>query len=122
MVRAVEWVVANRGRLGIRVLHLPLAAPAMPVLFEDPLDGTPREGWRVPPDHFVDHPEHGTVYLLEPGEGGTIETPPWVGDETWGAYRIEFEVATTGQKDGWVGPDFHVQDDGLSFNVSFRLL
>lgn len=82
------------------------------ILFEDPLDGTPREGWRVPPDNFVEHPEYGTVYLLEPGEGGTAENPPWVGDETWGAYRIEFEVATTGENDGWVGPDFHVQDDG----------
>jgi len=84
------------------------------ILFEDPLDGTRRDGWRVPPDNFVEHPEHGTVYLLEPGEGSTAENPPWVGDETWGAYRIEFEVCTTGEKDGWVGPDFHVQDDGLS--------
>jgi hypothetical protein len=84
------------------------------ILFEDPLDGTPRKGWRVPPENLVEHPEYGTVYLLEPGEGGTIENPPWVGDETWGTYRIEFEVCTTGEKDGWVGPDFHVQDDGLN--------
>lgn len=82
------------------------------VLFEDPLNGTPVKGWRVPPDRFVDHPEFGTVYLLEPGEGSTIENPPWVGDETWSYYRIEFEVCTTGEKDGWVGPDFHVSDDG----------
>ena len=82
------------------------------VLFEDSLDGTPRDGWRVPPDRFVDHPEFGTVYLLEPGDGSTIENPPWVGDETWKNYRIEFEVCTTGETDGWVGPDFHVSDDG----------
>jgi hypothetical protein len=82
------------------------------VLFEDPLDGMPREGWRVPPDRFVDHPEFGTVYLLEPGEGSTAENQPWVGDETWENYRVEFEVCTTGEKDGWVGPDLHVSDDG----------
>lgn len=90
------------------------------ILFEDPLDGTPREGWRVPPENFVEHPEHGTVYLLEPGEGSTVENPPWVGDETWESYRIEFEVCTTGEKDGWVGPDFHVRDDGSSsLNLQF---
>jgi hypothetical protein len=84
------------------------------VLFEDPLDGTPREGWRVPPASFVEHPEYGTVYLLEPGDGSTAENPPWVGDETWENYRIEFEVCTTGEKNGWVGPDFHVQEGGLN--------
>jgi hypothetical protein len=90
------------------------------ILFEDPLDGTPREGWRVPPASFVEHPEYGTVYLLEPGDGSTAESPPWVGDETWGNYRIEFEVCTTGEKDGWVGPDFHVQDGGLNcVNLQF---
>ena len=90
------------------------------ILFEDPLDGTPREGWRVPPRHFVEHPDYGTVYLLEPGEGSTAEDPPWVGDETWESYRIEFEVCTTGEKDGWVGPDFHVKDDGSEcMNLQF---
>ena len=84
------------------------------VLFEDPLDGAPVEGWRVPPDRFVEHPEFGTVYLLEPGEGSTVENPPWIGDETWERYRIEFEVCTTGENDGWVGPDFHVSDDGAN--------
>ncbi len=88
------------------------------ILFEDPLDGTKVDGWRVAPGHFVEHPEHGTVYLLEPAEGErTTKNPPWVGDENWTWYRVEFEVCTTGENDGWVGPDFHVMDDGFCNNL-----
>jgi hypothetical protein len=89
-----------------------MSGAAREILFEDSLDGSTTRGWRVPPDRFVDLPEHGWVYLLDPGVGSTVENPPWVGDETWGSYRIEFDVCTTGEKDGWVGPDFHVKDDG----------
>jgi len=67
----------------------------------------------VPPDRFVDAPGGGRAYLLEPGAGRTIANPPWAGDETWGSYRLEFDVCATGENDGWVGPDFHVRDSGL---------
>ncbi len=88
------------------------------VLFEDPLDGSEVDGWRVPPGRFVEHPEYGTVFLLEPAEGErTAKNPPWVGDEDWTWYRLEFEVCTTGENDGWVGPDFHVMDDGSCNNL-----
>jgi len=83
------------------------------VLFHDPLTGPARDGWRVPPERFADAPGGGRAFLLEPGEGRTVANPPWVGDETWGPYRVEFEVCATGEKDGWVGPDFHVRDSGL---------
>jgi hypothetical protein len=83
------------------------------VLFHDPLTGPARDGWRVPPTRFEDAPGGCQAFLLEPGEGRTVANPPWVGDETWGAYRIEFDVCATGEKDGWVGPDFHVRDSGL---------
>jgi hypothetical protein len=82
------------------------------ILFEDALDGTPRPGWRVPPRRFADHPDGTRAYLLEPGQGATVENPPWVGGEAWEHYRIEFDVCTTGEKDGWVGPDFHVTESG----------
>lgn len=90
------------------------------VLFEDALNGSPSPGWRVPPENFVEHPEYGTVYLLEPGDKRlTVENPPWVGDTSWECYRLEFEVCTTGGGDGWVGPDFHVQEDGACSNLQF---
>lgn len=83
------------------------------VVFHDPLTGPARDGWRVPPDRFAAAPGGGTAYLLEPGSGRTTDNPPWVGDETWGTYRIVFDVCATGEKDGWVGPDLHVRDSGL---------
>ncbi len=88
------------------------------VLFEDPLDGTEVEGWRVPPGRFVEHPEHGTVYLLEPAEGErSAEDPAWVDGGDWGWYRLEFEVCPTGENDGWVGSDFHVTESGACNNL-----
>lgn len=83
------------------------------MLFHDPLSGPARDGWRVPPDRFVEAPGGGTAYLLEPGAGRTTANPPWAGDETWESYRLEFDVCATGETDGWVGPDFHVRDSGL---------
>lgn len=83
------------------------------MLFHDPLNGPARDGWRVPPDRFVEAPGGGTAYLLEPGAGRTTANPPWAGDETWENYRLEFDVCATGENDGWVGPDFHVRDSGL---------
>ena len=57
-VRAVEWVIANRDRLGIRVLHLALAAPPRPDL-EDPVALAVVEAWRA-----------GIVVVAAAGDGG----------------------------------------------------
>lgn len=62
------------------------------LLFMDPLDGTKQGGRRVRPESFVEHPEHGTVYLLEVTKPDSLVAQPWVGDSTWTSYRIEAEL------------------------------
>ena len=56
---AIEWVVANRDRFGIRVLHLPVAAPAWRLGGEDPLAGAVVDAWRA-----------GIVVVAPAGNGG----------------------------------------------------
>ena len=59
------------------------------ILFEDPLDGTGQEGWRIAPENFVEHPEYSTVYLIKAANHDSLIPQPWVGDSTWQAYRLE---------------------------------
>ncbi len=96
-------------------------APKATVLFEDPLTGASRPGWRVSPDRFVTHPEHGSLFRLEHSvKEGFRNPPPWVGDQRWADYRVEVEILPEG---GFAGIDFHVQDDGLrGCNLHFFIL
>ncbi len=90
------------------------------VLFQDALDSKKQDGWKVAPNNFVEHPQFGTVYLLECGKSGFPNSPPWVGDETWCNYRVEVDILFTSKEMGFVGLDFYVQNDGLgAYNVHF---
>ncbi len=82
---------------------------AQTVLFEDPLDGKPVTGWRVPPDRFVDHPQWGKRCYVEAEKEGFPKVKPWVGDSSWGNYRLEVEMLC---ERVFVGLDVHVQEDG----------
>lgn len=79
------------------------------VLFNDPLDGTQKEGWNIPPVNFVEHPAYGTLYKLdyEKRDAGF----PMVGDRYWKDYQVELEVLP-GSEQGYLGISFHVQPDG----------
>ena len=83
------------------------------ILFEDGLGGEPADGWRVAPERFVEHPEHGAVYLLEAKETGSALWDLWAGNGSWRNYRLEVEMLPTGEGQGFLGLDFHVQDDGI---------
>jgi hypothetical protein len=86
---------------------------AQTVLFADPLDGKPVTGWRVPPDKFVDHPQWGKRCYVEAEKEGFPKVKPWVGDSSWGNYRLEVEMLC---ERVFVGLDVHVQEDGHHCN------
>jgi hypothetical protein len=93
------------------------------VLFQDNLDGSLEEGWAIPPDNFVDHPQYGRLYYLdwEKEESKYPTKFPCVGDETWQDYRIELEALPASQG-GFLGINFHVQSDLMgACNVHFPL-
>jgi len=92
------------------------------ILFEDKLAGGAKPGWREAPGRFVEHPEHGRLYLLESGDADSPIHEAWVGDESWRSYRIEVEMLAAGEGTGFLGIDFHAQDDSsaccnLHFNA-----
>jgi hypothetical protein len=101
-----------------------MSKDANKVLFQDSLDGSLREGWVIPPDNFVDHPQYGRLYHLdwEKKESKYPVKFPLVGDETWQDYRIELDVLPT-SKGGFLGINFHAQSDGTgACNVHFPIL
>ncbi len=82
------------------------------ILLDDALNGRGRAAWRIPPERFVEHPEHGTVYLLEARTGDAALWEAWAGDESLRNYRVEVEILPTGEESGFLGLDFHALDDG----------
>jgi hypothetical protein len=82
------------------------------ILFRDALNGEPESAWRIAPERFVDDPKYGTVYRMDPVEDYSELSAAWVGDETWSNYSLEAEMLATGEDDGFIGFDFHVQDAG----------
>ena len=89
----------------------PAGVPQGQVLAADPLDGTGRAAWRRPPASFVDAPGGGRVFRAERGTTIDPSVLPWIGDESWSAYRVEVDVLPEKM---WAGIDFHVQNDGAS--------
>ena len=61
VIRAIGWVIANRDRYGIRVLNLPLVAPARPRFWEDPLNQAVIQAWRA-----------GIVVVVAAGNDGPV--------------------------------------------------
>ena len=81
----------------------------VPIIFEDPLDGRALDGWIVAPESFVEHKKYGTVYQLKCDSIILDTIAPWVGDESWKNYRIEFEVLIAEER-GFIGLDYHMQN------------
>jgi hypothetical protein len=102
----------------IPIVSLPmLFAKSGDILFEDPLDGSIVPGWNTIPEIYIKLPQHGMVYDLQPGASGSFIGLPWVGDQTWGNYRIEIEfMIKDGENRGFIGLQFHVQDDSVMGN------
>ncbi len=81
------------------------------LLFEDGFDGKSTGDWPIPPISLIEDPEHGKVLHLKAGDPNAGLWLGWVGDETWRNYRLEMEVLPVGDEGGFLGFDFHVQDD-----------
>jgi hypothetical protein len=83
------------------------------VLFQDPLDGRKVDGWIIAPANFVSIPDHGTALKLEPTRPDSFVFSPWVGNSTWDNYRIEVEMLVTNERKGFIGIQFHIQEDSV---------
>ena len=81
------------------------------LLFEDGFDGKSTDRWPIPPISLIENPEYGKVLHLKVGDSSAAPWLGWVGDETWRNYRLEMEVLPVGDGGGFLGFDFHVQDD-----------
>ena len=104
----------------VQFVGIHLSAQNERLLFQDPLNGENISGWKRPPTNFIQHPEYGLVYQIESGKRSEAnyfhQNPPFVGDATWEAYRVEIEMLPLGGN--WIGLDLHVQEDELrGFNV-----
>ncbi len=82
------------------------------VLFGDRFDGSSTGRWPIPPISLTDDPAHGRALHLKAGDPNAAHWLGWVGDETWRNYRLEMDVLPVGEGNGFLGFDFHVQDDG----------
>ncbi|MBI4640122.1 MAG: hypothetical protein HY731_05480, partial [Candidatus Tectomicrobia bacterium] len=73
----------------------------------------------IPPDNFVQHPQYGSLYLLDWRKKRSGF--PLVGNKTWKDYRVELEILPASKR-GFLGLNFHAQSDGLgACNVHFPL-
>ena len=81
------------------------------ILFEDRFDGRSTDRWPIPPISLIEDPEHGNVLHLKEGDPSAAPWLGWAGDDTWKNYRLELEVLPVGDGSGFLGFDFHVQDD-----------
>ncbi|MEW6236037.1 MAG: hypothetical protein AB1656_11670, partial [Candidatus Omnitrophota bacterium] len=82
------------------------------ILFENPLDGVQKAEWIDNPTTFVDHPKFGKAFHLQSAKSEYPTTSCWIGDESWGPYRVEFECLCEGEGGGFIGLDFFVSNDG----------
>jgi hypothetical protein len=89
------------------------------VLLDDRFDGLGTDQWSISPISLIDDPVHGQVLHLKAGDPNSGLWLGWAGDESWKNYRLELEVLP-GEGGGFLGFDFHVQNDASSCcNVHF---
>jgi len=82
------------------------------ILFENPLDGVQKAEWKDNPTTFVNHPKFGKAFYLQSAKLEYPSTACWIGDESWGPYRVEFEWLCEGDGGGFIGLDFFVNNAG----------
>lgn len=110
------WIVFQYTKLYGNEMDMPPKESR--VLFTDKLNGSTQKGWVVGPADYVAHSEFGVVYFIKP-QIPPLTGMPCVGNDCWRCYRVELDVLPAGQGMGFIGLDYHVQENGACCNMHF---